>query len=64
MNEMQELISYVKSHDRVCPIPDRWQKLSNLINANKPGHPYVPLILAGWAYSSNDEKRQRLVEQI
>jgi hypothetical protein len=59
-----ELITYVSENGRICPNPQQWMALCEIIGANRPGHSMVPLILAGWAYSSDTEKNARLIEQI
>lgn len=54
---------------RICPNPSTWneihQKLKQLADSNPelPAPP-VPLILAGWAYSNDLEKKQRWEETI
>lgn len=64
MNQVEELISYVCSDGRICPNPIEWDGVSRIIGAAQSGHKYVPLILAGWTFSSDLQKRQRLIEQI
>ena len=64
MNSVEDLILYVKSDKRVCPNPSEWDQISQIIGAAKPGHKCVPLILAGWAFTSDQQKRDRLIEQI
>jgi len=61
---VDDLISYVSSDGRICPSPVEWDRVSRIIGVAKPGHQYVPLILAGWAFSSDLQKRQRLIAQI
>src|SRR5437899_8046789 len=55
---------------RICPNPMPWhtafQRLSNFARSNRcnPPSPPKPLILAGWAYSNDVEKRARWEETI
>jgi hypothetical protein len=64
MDQVEELILYVSSNNRVCPNPLEWDGVSRIIGAAQPGHKCVPLILAGWAFSSDEQKRDRVIEQI
>ena len=64
MDLVEELISYVSSKNRICPNPVEWDAVSKIIGAAKPGHKCTPLILAGWAFSSDVQKRDRLIQQI
>ena len=65
MNDDKELaIAYVSSKGRICPNPQEWMALSEIIGMNGPGRKLVPLILAGWAFSSDAQKRARVIEQI
>ena len=59
----EELIEYCKEENRICPMPPEWAKIGEIIKI-KPGHPCTPLILNGWAFSSDEEKQKRLVQQI
>lgn len=64
-----ELIDYIKSNHRVCPQPQLWNKLWRMLkDRERVGvagwKPPVPLILAAWWESSDDSKRQRLLEHI
>ena len=72
MADLFELIRYVQSDERVCPIPKRWDDLYCIINppvtdvggARLNWIPAPPLILGGWWHTSSAEKRQRLAEHI
>ena len=54
------------SSDVVCPEPKVWarvhKKLSAYAVSNGLEEPPAPLILAGWSYSSTEEKRARWEE--
>jgi hypothetical protein len=65
MSKDKELaIPYVSSKGRICPNPQEWMALSEIIGMNGPGRKLVPLILAGWAFTSDAQKRARVIEQI
>jgi hypothetical protein len=55
---------------RVCPNPKRWHELSQQLaryadsHHCTPARPPTPLILAGWAFSNDIEKRQRWQETV
>lgn len=50
----------------ICPQPNVWNRLYERMctHAQKMGavKPPVPLILAGWSYSSDEEKQERWEE--
>lgn len=65
MSKDKELaIAYVSSKGRICPNPQEWNALSEIIGMNGPGRKLVPLILAGWAFTSDAQKRARVIEKI
>lgn len=68
MNPKEQLNAYCVERGRVCPVPQRWQALYELLPERRQvGAGYIPpapLILGGWWYSSDLEKRQRLQEHI
>ncbi len=64
MKSVEDLIKYVTSNGKVCPNPIEWDRISRIIGVAKPGHECVPLILAGWTFSSDIQKRERLISQI
>ncbi len=61
-------MEYCKQDNRVCPVPDAWVKLWQLLpNKVQKGagyKPSAPLILSGWGYSSDQDKSDRLQEHI
>ena len=65
---LDNLLAYVKEHDRVCPMPDAWNRLWKMLAHRRDSGgdwiPSLPLILGAWAHSSDTEKRRRLVEHI
>ena len=63
------LIKYVQSNGRVCPMPNYWNTLWQMLpdhtqKENGGWSPSVPLILAAWWDTSAEEKRQRLIQHI
>ena len=64
----EQLINNFKSKKRVCPMPMYWNRLYALLpNRKIEGSkriPALPLILAAWDNSSNEEKRQRMREHL
>jgi len=67
--EKDKLINYISQNNRICPQPQVWNKLwEKLKDKERVGSagwsPPVPLILAAWWDSSDNSKRQRLIEHI
>ena len=64
----QSLISYSRTHQRVCPQAKHWQTLWQMLpNRHQiDGHwePSAPLILAAWHHASNEEKMERFAEHL
>ena len=62
------LLDYVQADGRICPKPDRWNSLWEMLPGRQPvgagWSPPPPLILAGWWYSSDADKQLRLREHI
>ena len=64
----EELIKYVTSNRRICPLPMHWKKFLDILEIKKKIPPdlipgLIPLILNGW-FSSDLEKRKRILAQI
>jgi hypothetical protein len=55
-------LSEVICHDRVCPVPIRWDELWTRLG--RPSAIGGPLILSGWAFSTDREKRARFFDHI
>jgi len=63
---LEELKIYVKSNNRICPMPMKWLRMHEIIERHSVGKTLpnlMPLILGGWD-ASDDEKRDRLESQI
>jgi hypothetical protein len=65
---LELLIQYCQENNRICPMPDLWNKLWQMLpDKRRVGagwQPPVPLILGGWWYSSATEKQRRLIEHL
>ncbi len=59
---------YCQYRDRICPKPDAWKKIWEMLpNKRKTGigwEPPLPLILAAWNETSDIEKQERLAEHV
>ncbi len=69
MNETTEsLIAYCRDNSRICPMPQRWSALWELLPARKRvgggWEPALPLILAAWHDTPNLMKMLRLTEHV
>jgi len=69
ISEKENLISYINENNRVCPQPQLWNKLwEKLKDKERVGgaswNPPLPLILVAWWDSSDNSKKQRLIEHI
>lgn len=66
--QLTELITFCGGYDRVCPMPDRWDELWEMLpNKARVGggwEPPLPLILGAWSFSSNYEKIIRFNEHL
>lgn len=61
---LSELHEYVRAENRVCPKPNQWNKLYDILPGKYRGDsgwvPPLPLILAAWWETSNLQKMDRL----
>ena len=68
MNKLTEMMAICKINNRVCPQPQKWNKLWQLLkNKKRVGNgwiPSLPLILAAWHQSSDFSKRERFIEHL
>jgi hypothetical protein len=66
--EAADLIAFAQSEQRVCPLPrywaDFWELLPDRRREGAGWIPPLPLILAGWSFSSDQEKARRLRDHI
>jgi hypothetical protein len=65
---IDQLLSYCRENERVCPIPDKWNQLYQMLpDTHRKGggwEPSLPLILNAWWEASDDQKRQRFTEHV
>lgn len=66
---IEELISYCKDNERICPQPQLWNKLWDMLKDKERAgisgwNPPLPLILAAWWNTSPSEKQLRLEQHI
>jgi hypothetical protein len=64
MHNLENLLEVCTKNNRICPKPDVWMKLSDTIGKNKPNDDLAPLVLAGWIYSDDETKQDRLIMQV
>lgn len=68
MITIDELLKEIQKNDRVCPQPEKWNELYQLLpNKKRKGNgwePSVPLILAAWWDTPAMSKMLRLREHI
>lgn len=66
--ESDALIEYCRANQRISPKPLQWHDFWKLLRSIRPTladtEPPKPLILSGWWYSTDDQKRDALREQI
>lgn len=60
---LNRLIDYSSSGNRVCPQPGKWDALWRLLGGPKDLLS-PPLVLSGWAFSTDREKRARFIEHL
>lgn len=64
MTNKQKLVDYVKSNNRICPLPQKWDAIFKIIRNELPPNKLAPLILGAWHFTEDSEKQKRLIEQI
>lgn len=62
------LVGYVRANGRICPVPQRWNQLWEMLRGRRRvgsgGNPPLPLILGAWHDTTGLEKMLRLREHI
>jgi hypothetical protein len=62
--DLQHLLAYCAEHGRVCPVPQQWLRLWDVLPNKRLGgagwEPSLPLILGAWWEASDEEKQERL----
>lgn len=68
MSTIEVTLAIASVGKRVCPMPPAWQRLYDLLpDTRQVGNgwqPPLPLILAGWHFSSDHDKRARLHKHV
>lgn len=68
MSSLEELLAEIQKNNRVCPQPQRWQQLFDMLpNKHRTGaglEPSPPLVLAAWWDAPAMSKMLRLREHI
>ncbi len=66
--QLHALIQYCSSSGRICPQPQKWNELWEMLpDRTRDGYcwkPPLPLILAAWWETSPQEKKDRLQQHI
>ncbi len=66
--QLEALIAYCSQKERVCPMPEKWKKLWEMLpNRSRVGsgwEPALPLILAAWYDTPSMLKMLRLREHL
>ena len=67
-DRLATLMEYTNENGRVCPMPDHWTRLWEMLPDRKQygaaWDPPLPLILAAWHLTSDADKRDRLALHI
>ena len=68
MTSLEQVLAEVQKNKRVCPQPQRWQQLFDMLpdkqHRGSGWEPSLPLILAAWWDTSAMSKMLRLREHI
>ena len=68
LKTVEQLITYCKDRNRVCPQPQFWNEMWNKLKDKKQigagWEPPLPLILAAWYEASASSKQYRLVQHL
>jgi len=66
--EVNDIIQENKIKHRICPMPQKWNDLWQMLPARERNGngciPPLPLILGAWHYTSNKEKELRFYEHL
>lgn len=64
VKDIAKLKEYSRLNNRICPMPQRWNELFNLLRNKKPKEPSLPLILAAWWETSALDKQIRFFQHL
>jgi hypothetical protein len=66
--QLDVLLDYCKENKRVCPMPEQWSALYNLLPGKRRvaggWSPPPPLILAAWYEATDAQKTSRLTHHL
>jgi hypothetical protein len=66
--EFEDLLAYCRANRRVCPMPILWQDLWKLLPGRRRvdggWSPPLPLVLAAWETTTDEQKRERLATHL
>jgi hypothetical protein len=66
--QLEQLLSLAQAGKRVCPVPQKWNELWELLPQRKRvgagWEPPLPLILGAWWHTSDAEKQSRFLSHI
>ena len=62
----EDAVAEATRNQRVCPMPDAWNRLFNLLpnHERRAGGPSLPLILAAWSDTPHEAKILRVREHL
>ena len=63
MRTLEDVINFAKSNARVCPLPEPWTELWNMLPKTNGESPPAPLVDAAWALPARS-KMIRLREHL
>jgi len=65
---MEKINVIMSKNNRICPMPQKWNELWNMLpDKEREGNgwnPSLPLILAAWHETSNQQKKERFESHI
>jgi len=68
MTSVEELLRCCRENGRICPRPQQWNELYQLLVKTAPTvvsqKPRLPLVLAAWSETSDQEKQERLEQHV
>jgi hypothetical protein len=66
--QLEQLLSSAQEGKRVCPVPQKWNELWELLPQRRQfgagWEPPLPLILGAWWHTSDTEKQSRFLSHI
>jgi hypothetical protein len=60
---LDELINFIKEENIICPLPDIWQRFYRFL-VSRNMEPPLPFVLTAWHHTTDEEKRERFIDQI